>query len=207
MNCKEAIPLIHEYLDGDLESDQLAMLHGHLEQCEACRARLAELELTEAMMSTLRKPSVETDTRLSTERIMSLMPPSKQAAVPSWVKWFRRHPAASVAAVFLFVMLTSVMSLWNYGSQLTVSGQELDKLVFEGNTVTVPEGQVVKGDITVENGSVRVNGVLDGNLVVIDGSVAMASTAKITGSVKSVNQAIDWLWFKIAGLLQAPAVP
>ncbi|WP_166246161.1 zf-HC2 domain-containing protein [Paenibacillus turpanensis] len=200
MNCKEAIPYIHDYLDGDLNSDGRMKLRLHLDQCESCRSHLNRLEQTDAML--FRMASNEPSTTLSTEQIMSAIPMKRKAAPPSWLKWVRNHPAASVAAVFLVVMFTSITSLWNQGSQLTVSGKELEKLVFSGSTVTVPAGEVIKGDIVVENGTVHVDGQLDGNLVVIDGSVAMASTAQVTGNVKSVNMAIDWLWYKVGSWFQ-----
>ena len=39
----------------------------------------------------------------------------------------------------------------------------------EGQTVIVPNGEVVKGDIVVKNGDIVVEGEVDGNVTVING--------------------------------------
>ncbi|MNF18525.1 Anti-sigma-W factor RsiW [compost metagenome] len=49
----------------------------------------------------------------------------------------------------------------------------------------------------MENGKAQIYGEVDGNLTVIDGSLYQASTAKISGDVKSIDQALDWIWYKI----------
>ena len=61
----------------------------------------------------------------------------------------------------------------------------------------MPEGATVDGDLVVENGEAVVNGEIRGNLTVIDGSVNMASTAKVIGEAREINQALDWIWYKL----------
>ena len=75
-------------------------------------------------------------------------------------------------------------------------------LVVEGEKVLVPEGEMVKGDIVVKNGKLRVDGEVDGNITVISGSKYMASTAVVTGTVEEIDKAFDWLWYKIKGKLR-----
>ena len=69
-------------------------------------------------------------------------------------------------------------------------------LVVDGQTVRVPAGEVVKGDIVVKNGDIVIEGEVDGNVTVINGNY-MASTAVVTGQVHEIDQAFEWLWYKV----------
>ena len=53
MNCKEALPLIHEYLDGDLQGSDSRLLKEHLIACQACHALFKQLEKTDALVRML----------------------------------------------------------------------------------------------------------------------------------------------------------
>jgi anti-sigma factor RsiW len=195
MDCKEALPLIHEYIDGGLDRSEAASLKDHLSTCPACKMRLKQLERVEALVQSW--PRVETSTGL-TERIMSALPRVKQRSV--WRQWIRKHPAISVAAVFVLVMTGSLMSMWNENSELMVKGKDLQSVVIQGNTVYVPAGKTVTGNIMVENGKLQVDGDIEGNIVVIQGSVNLASTAHISGQITQIDEAFSWLWFKMNGL-------
>jgi anti-sigma factor RsiW len=193
MDCKEAILLMHDYLDGDVTGPEAAQLKKHLIGCANCRERYTKLEKAGALVSSL-KP-VYAPSHMTTSAIMQSLPaPTKRSA---WVKWPRRHPAASVAAIFFMVMLGSFLTMWNEDTQLVVHGSDLEQVVIKGNTVVVPEGHTVQGNLIIENGQIEVNGKINGNLVVIDGNYALASTAQISGDITSVNQAVEWIWFKL----------
>jgi anti-sigma factor RsiW len=196
MECKEAVSLMHEYLDGDLSQGGLQLLNRHLTQCTDCRSHYKQLESTDASMHLLLHESPPADLA---GRIMRAVPqPKKQ---PTWLDWIKRHPAVSVAAVFFLVMFGSITALWNQDTELMVKGSDLEQIVIQGNKVIVPAGTTLKGNLVVENGQIQVDGQVDGNLVVIDGTVNLASTAYIAGEVTSINQAIDWIWYKISELL------
>lgn len=192
MNCKEALPLMHEYFDGLLEGEGAAALQLHLSECTACAARFRSYERTEALVRSLHRP--ETPPGLTASILASLPPETRRR---SWFRWIRRHPAATVAAAFLIVMVSSFLSLWNQDSRLTVSGDDLEGIIVEEGKVIVPEGTRLDGDLTVKNGEVRVEGELKGNLTIIDGSVAYASAAHISGRITKVDRALDYFWFKI----------
>ncbi|MCS7464729.1 zf-HC2 domain-containing protein [Paenibacillus doosanensis] len=192
MDCREALPLMHEYLDGGLKGREALALKEHLLVCPACRERLKQLEKVEALVQAW--PQQEVPSGL-TERIMQALPPERRKQ-PWWL-WVRRHPAASVAAVFVLVMMGSFISLWNEDTELLVKGSDLSSVVIKGDTVYVPEGKTVAGNLMVENGKVQVDGDIKGNIVVIDGTVAMASTAHISGQVTEIDQAFGWLWYKM----------
>ena len=46
-------------------------------------------------------------------------------------------------------------------------------------------------------GKLKVEGDVTGNVVVIDGSVNLASTAHISGHVTQVDEALGWVWYKL----------
>lgn len=192
MNCKIAVATMNNYLDGDLGQADVANLKRHLAECGVCRKRYDELSRTEALFRALPIERAPTDLEA---RILSMLPKPKRPA--AWTGWVRRHPAMSAAALFLVVMLSSFVAMWNQDEQLSVAGPDLDNVVIEGTTVIVPEGTEVSGDLTIVNGSARVLGNVRGNLTVIDGSVTLASTAHIAGQVEEIDRAIDWAWYKL----------
>lgn len=192
MICKEALPLIHEYLDGDLQNAEMLELSRHLSECRHCSTRLRNLELTESLIHSLQKARAADDLA---ERILRAIPaPDKKMP---WTQWVRRHPAISVAVVFVVVMISSFLSLWDQERDLVVKGTDLDQVVINGSTVTVPAGHTVNGDLFVENGQLQIDGEVQGDLVVANGSVNLASTANISGQVTKIDQALDWVWYKI----------
>lgn len=191
MNCKEAIPMIHEYLDGDLQGSGFVELNKHLSACRECKRHFAQLEQAESLVFTMAKTKVSDGL---TERIMLSLPQPKKKA---WLQWVKRHPAASVAATFFLIMMSSFFSLWNQDTDLVVKGADLEQVIIKGDTVIVPAGRIMNGNLIVENGRLQVDGEVQGNLVVIDGSLNLASTAYISGEVTKVNQALDWLWYKV----------
>ncbi|NOV01772.1 zf-HC2 domain-containing protein [Paenibacillus planticolens] len=192
MNCKEALPLIHEYLDGDLQGSDSRLLKEHLIACQTCHALFKQLEKTDALVRML--PPVKASDTL-TAQIMSGLPPMKQRN--SWMDFIRRHPAASVAVVFGVVMFGSFMAMWNDDTSLMVKGSNLQDVIIQGDTVIVPQGHTVQGDLVVQRGTLKVEGDVTGNLTVIDGTLNLASTAHISGQVTQVNEALGWVWYKI----------
>ena len=124
---------------------------------------------------------------------MARLPKEKSHAGVS--RWLRRHPILTAAALFFLFMSSALFTNFNEEQQFSFTKQE--NVVVEGETVIIPEGQVVKGDLVVRNGDVRIDGELDGNLTVINGSKYMASTAVITGKTEEINEVFDWLWFHI----------
>ncbi|CAM4015993.1 zf-HC2 domain-containing protein [Cohnella lubricantis] len=192
MKCNAAIAYMHDYLDGELPREQTAELQHHLAECAGCRNRLDSLEKTDALLRSAPKPESAPD--YLAYRIMKSLPKSRNAK--TWTTWVRRHPALSAAAMFLVIMVSSFVAMWNQSQELTVSG-DLDHVVIRGNTVIVPAGQQVAGDLTIENGTAQVEGDVQGNLTIIDGNVTLASTAHIAGKIKTIDRAVDWAWYKV----------
>ena len=197
MECKVAVSLMHDYLDDDLVAEQRLELKKHLVACPACQKQFQELERTDMFLFSLthHTPTVSDDL---TNRILNALP--KHQKSHSWVQWIKRHPAITAAAIFFIVMFSSSVSFWDQDNRLAVHGNDLDQIIIEGDTVIVPEGSVIAGDLTIENGKAQIFGEVQGNLTVIDGTWYQASTAHIAGQVKSVDRALDWIWYKITNL-------
>lgn len=202
MECKLAVSMMHDYLDDDLPDLQQRELKEHLLSCPDCRATFKELEQTDMLMfSLMHQTPVASDDIV--DRIMGALPKSKKERF--MVTWIKRHPALTAASVFIVVMLMSFASFWNQNTQLVVRGSDLDQVVIKGDTVIVPSGKIVSGDLTVENGKTQVYGEVDGNVTVIDGSLYQASTAHISGQVKSIDQAVSWIWYKVTNMFSEVA--
>jgi anti-sigma factor RsiW len=199
VNCEQAKAYIHDLMDGELAPASAWELKQHLRECRRCEQALAAYERAEAMIRSLR-PAVAPDGLK--RRILASLPPERRRV---WLRWVRSHPAISVAAVFLLVMVSSLIAMWNQDDTLVVKVDDHDQVVINGRDVIVPEGKTVHGNLTVENGSLQVYGAVEGDLVVIDGSVLQASTARISGHVIKVNQMMDWVWYKISSFFESLA--
>ncbi|WP_151737330.1 zf-HC2 domain-containing protein [Paenibacillus tengchongensis] len=202
MECKLAVSMMHDYLDDDLPELQQRELKEHLLSCPDCRAKFKELEQTDMLMFSLmhQSPAVSDDL---VGRIMGALPATKKER--AFVTWIKRHPALTAASVFILVMLMSSVTFWNQDRQLVVRGSNLDQVVIQGDTVIVPSGTTVAGDLTVENGKTQVYGEVNGNVTVIDGSLYQASTAHISGQAKKIDQALSWIWYKVSNMFSEVA--
>lgn len=192
MKCSDALPLMHEYLDGELEGPDVTELKQHLVSCPSCSRLFRQMEQTEASIKLLSKAVVPAGL---TSRIMSQIPMEKKRK--GWLYWFKTHPALSVASVFILVMVTSFLSLWNEDKDMVVKGASLDQVVIQGNTVIVPQGHTVQGDLVVKRGKVQVDGNVEGDVTVVDGSYNLASTAYISGHITIVDETLERVWYKM----------
>ncbi len=189
--CPERIVhLMHDYLDGEISREHELELKSHLQSCVDCQAHMHELSDVVAFV----KGAAHVEApNYFTETVMARLPKEKSHA--GFSRWFRQHPMLSAAALFILFMSSTIFTNFNDEQQFSFTKQE--NVIIEGETVIIPKGQVVVGDLVVKNGNVQIDGELDGDLTIINGSKYMASTAVITGKTEEINQAFDWLWFKI----------
>lgn len=196
MKCDMAVRFMHDYLDEGLPHDRMLALQSHLDACPACRARFEGLIRAEALIRTMPPHGEVKPPADLAARIVRSLP--AQPRPRRWVRWVRRHPAVTAAAFFLLVMLTSWVATWDQGDRLkVVAGPGAEYLIIEGRTVIVPEGRKVAGDLIVTNGTIRVDGEVEGDVTVIDGNVTLASSAHIAGKIQEIDRAVDWMWYKI----------
>lgn len=207
MECKNARIYIQDYLDGELNADEKLALKLHLSDCKNCQKQYKEAEEVEAMVKYNMQASnnfpkrSEQDIQALTDKIMQGIPMNEtRKSKKRFVKWIYKYPAITAAAVFVLVMLTSLAASYGQQSNITISASQddLSLVKISGNTVTVPEGTHLTGDLLIENGIIEIKGAVDGNVTVIDGQLVMASTGYIAGQSKTIDQALDWLWYKIS---------
>lgn len=206
MKCKVAIETIHQYLDGELNIQEYEQVQEHIKQCASCRLKFEQLEKTDALTQlSLHTPMVHSE---RSERDVSTLKSSILAQLPTkgqnhsrarFVRWLYKYPGLTAAAVFFVIMFFSVFASWDHDNKLIISGSQddLQYIQIRGNTVIVPEGSQLTGDLVVENGIVEVQGAVDGNVTVIDGQMVLASTGHIAGQSKTIDQALDWFWYKL----------
>jgi anti-sigma factor RsiW len=192
MDCKEALPLIHEHLDGDLNSSDTIKLHLHLCACMKCNQLYNDLERTDIFMRSLHAKPLHVNLQ---GRIMNALPSNVKQRY--WIGWIRNHPAVSVFILFVLIMCSSFISMWNQDQEFMVKTDELEKIVIEGHTVNIPLDKVIEGNIIVEHGNINVEGEVHGDIVVIDGKIMLASTAQISGEIMEIDEITQWVFYKI----------
>ncbi|MEO4055075.1 zf-HC2 domain-containing protein [Solibacillus sp. CAU 1738] len=186
---QQFVDYMHEYLDGDIKREHEQELKKHLQSCSNCQKHMHELCDTIAF--------VKSATHITAPphfegNVMSGLPKRKNTIGVQ--KWLRRHPVIVAAAMFFLFMSASLLTSYPNDNQFSVTKQP--NLIVEGQTVIVPAGEVVKGDIVVKNGDIVVEGEVDGNVTVINGKY-MASTAVVSGNIEEIDETFDWLWYKI----------
>lgn len=190
VKCPEYIvDYMHEYLDGDISREHEQTLKKHLQSCEDCQKHMHQLSDTVAFIKSASHVTAPPNFQ---QKVMSDLPGRKHRAGVK--KWFRRHPILVAAAVFFLFMGAALIGSYPNDNQFSVTKQP--NLVVQGETVIVPKGEVVKGDIVVKNGTIIIEGEVDGNVTVINGEY-MASTAVVTGQVEEIDEVFEWLWYKI----------
>lgn len=197
--------LMHKYLDNDLTKTEESSLRKHLEVCVKCQKHFHELKRTIAWVQSAEKIAAPED---FTKSVMNKLPKEKRRV--SYTRWFKAHPIITAAAIFFIFMFSSVLSAWNQGSELVVSKQE--NLIIKGDTVIVPEGVTVSGDLLVKNGNLRIDGTIDGNVTLIhgnlidesiDGEGLMASVGGVNGEFEEVDQLFEWLWYHLQEIFKS----
>ncbi|WP_033542030.1 anti-sigma factor family protein [Planococcus sp. CAU13] len=191
------VQYMNDYLDGDLEPSKERVLKENLATCEDCQKMYHELTKTIALVQSA--SHIEAPKGF-VEATMSKLPKQKQRTGAK--RWLRQHPLLSAAAIFVVMMSALLFSDFNNDQQFSFTKQP--NVVVEGNTVIVPEGEVVTGDITVRNGDLRVDGELHGDVTLVNGQY-MASSGVITGEVEEIDQIFDWLWYTIKGVFKDAA--
>lgn len=182
------VDYMHEYLDGDISREHEQQLKKHLQGCTECRQHMHELSDTVAFIKSAAHITAPPHFE---EVVMKRLPKGKNRVGVQ--KWFRRHPIFVAVAVFFLFMSATLLSNFN-DNEFSVTKQP--NLVVDGQTVIVPEGEVVKGDIVVKNGDIVIEGEVDGNVTVINGQY-MASTSVVTGQIEEIDEAFGWIWYEM----------
>jgi anti-sigma factor RsiW len=179
---------MHEYLDEEIDPENEMILREHLKGCKECETLFNEFKKTIAVVKGTSRMQAPPD---FTAKVMASLPKEKKKV--GMQRWLRNHPLIAAASLFLVLMMGSVLSTWNQEREFSVSKQE--NLVVQNNTVIVPEGEVVKGDVIVRNGELKIEGEVQGDVTVINGEKYLASAGHVTGQIEEVNEVFDWIWY------------
>lgn len=196
MKCdEEIVELMHEYLDEEIDPQNEMILRNHLKSCKECETLFNEYKKTIAVVKGTSRMHAPPN---FTANVMNSLPKEKKQV--GMQRWLRNHPLIAAASLFLVLMTVSLFSTWNHEREFSVSKQE--NLVVQNDTVIVPEGEVVKGDVIVRNGTLKIEGEVQGDVTVINGDVTdvngekyLASAGHVTGQIDEVNQLFDWIWY------------
>lgn len=195
-NCPDHIVhYMHEHLDGEISREHELELQAHLTSCTACQQHMNELSKVAVLVqsaSHMQAPSG------FVEGVIARMP--KETSKVGMKRWFHSHPLLTAAALFMILMSASLFSNFNDDQQFSFTKQP--NIVVEGERVIVPAGETVNGDIVVKNGDLQIDGNVNGDVTIINGTIIngkqyTASTANVTGEIEEINQVFDWLWYKI----------
>lgn len=181
------VDYMHEYLDGEISREHEQQLKKHLQMCSDCRQHMHELSDTIAFVKSAAHITAPPHFE---EEVMKRLPKGKNRV--GIQKWLRRHPIVVAAAVFFLFMSATMLSSYS-NDEFSVTKQP--NLIVDGQTVIVPKGEIVKGDIVVKNGDLVIEGEVDGDVIVINGEY-MASTSVVTGQIKEIDQVFEWLWYE-----------
>jgi anti-sigma factor RsiW len=188
--CPENIEdYMHDYLDDDISEEHSNMLMSHIAECDVCKNTFQELNKTVAFLQS----NHITAPNGFTANVMRNLP--KQSKRVKYIKWLQRNPVLIAASLFILLMGSTVFSYWGEDEQFSFSKDP--NLVVDGQTVIVPDGKTVKGDLIVKNGDIKVEGKVNGNVTVINGDNYLAGAGEVTGNIEEVDQLFEWIWFNI----------
>jgi anti-sigma factor RsiW len=194
MNCSESIiEYMHDYLDEEISPENEKKLRDHLQECQPCQSHFQELKRTIALVQSTSHIQAPVN---FTANVMARLPKEKKQV--GIQRWLRQHPMVTAATLFLSLMVGSMITGWNEDHEFSVSKHP--NLVIENNTVIVPEGKTVQGDIVVKNGDLKIEGQVKGNVTVINGEKYLASAGQVTGEIEEINQLFDWIWYHLEKL-------
>jgi anti-sigma factor RsiW len=190
-NCPDHIVhYMHEHLDGDISREHELELQAHLTSCTACQQHMHELSKVAVFVQSASHITAPSG---FVESVIARMP--KETSKVGMKRWFHSHPMLTAAALFMILMSASLFSSFNDDQQFSFTKQP--NIVVEGERVIVPAGETVNGDLVVKNGDLQIDGEVNGDVTIINGTQYMASTANVTGDIEEINQVFDWLWYKI----------
>ncbi|NGP46887.1 anti-sigma factor [Bacillaceae bacterium SIJ1] len=198
MKCSEhVIEWMHDFLDGELPREKEKELHHHLNECEGCKQHYLELKRTVAIIQA--SPKMKAPEGF-TAGVLQRLPKEKKTI--SMKRWFRAHPVITAAAIFFLLFVGGASTVWTDQNQLSMSSQS--NLLVEGQTVVVPAGETVEGDVFVKNGDLEIRGKVTGDVTVINGQVLngdsekyLAQSGQVVGDIEEIDQVFEWLLYQI----------
>ncbi|MGJ7913372.1 anti-sigma factor family protein [Neobacillus sp. LXY-1] len=191
---EQIIELMHDYLDEEIEPDKEQVLREHLQNCKECESIFNELKKSIAFVKGMSRMQAPPD---FTVNVLARLPKEKKQV---WMqRWLKNHPFLAAASLFILLMASGIYSTWSQDQEFSVTKQK--NLIVQNNTVIVPKGEVVKGNVVVRNGTLKIEGEIQGDATVIHGEKYLASAGHVTGDIEEVNEVFDWIWYHMKNAL------
>ncbi|PKR77555.1 hypothetical protein CEY16_06340 [Halalkalibacillus sediminis] len=171
---------IHRYFDREMTHSEEIELKHHLMECEECQRDFQELKKVHDDLSAMESIEAPDDLK---SNIMQQLP--EQTKVKRYSKSLKEHPFITAAAVFLLMMFATCIVQYQADQQISLSKHENVKI--EGDTVIVPEGEVIEGDFVVKNANVVLKGRVNGNLTLVNSTLIDEESHHFEGTFSSVN--------------------
>ncbi|OYD56318.1 hypothetical protein CGZ90_18390 [Fictibacillus aquaticus] len=196
MGCEKEYydELMNKVMDGEADAAEADQFHAHLNECGVCRS---EYEAVSFLIEELQSSDIKAPVGF-TAAVMSSLPHQKRKF--HLQTWMKRHPLLTAAAVFVLFMAASVTALFNQQDIAVIKGEGNVVINEKDNTVTVPKGEVIKGDLVVENADVRIEGRVEGDVTVVKGNQYLASAGEVTGDSKEIGAVVEWIWYKLKSI-------
>lgn len=196
-NDKDIRDLIHLCIDGEANEQEVHELEAHLASCTSCQNTYESLLRIEQSLNQLELPEAPIH---FTDQVMNRLPKNNKR---TWASWLRQHPMVVSTACFIILMLGYVFSIGQDHSFQAKVVKGNGQLAYSGShTVIVPKNETIKGDVVVKNGDVRIDGKVDGNVILVNSHSLLASAGEVTGHVETVNRAAGWVWYQIKSFFQ-----
>ncbi len=189
MNCSEAIYLMHDYFDDDIDEYLMHELFEHSNNCITCKAHFNELKMTNQLLKQLPKERLSSDI---TFKILESIPGKKKVR-----NWATKYPVVAAASIFLFLFSISLVSYVVPSNEFKIVSGNEQNLIVNGNEVIIPKGQEVLGDIIIENGNLQIDGEVKGNVTVFNGEIFMANASQVNGRTYQIDQIFERIWYQI----------
>lgn len=175
-------------LEQPLTNVMCRSLQYHLEGCKDCRSYLNDsLQLEETLRNL---PSLSAPENFTSD-LLAKLPKQRRKTVPS--EYLSPRIRALGATAALAVLLGSPLYMLVESPRPTVKSTDLNaQFYIVENTVFLPEGAVVRGDITVYNAKLLLAGRVEGTILLMSSDLTTESTGCITGTVQSGT----WSWFE-----------
>ncbi|OEG00231.1 hypothetical protein BHF71_05435 [Vulcanibacillus modesticaldus] len=195
MKCHETESIMHAYLDDDIDGYPYQEFLEHIKTCHKCKKHFEELKITERLLKQLPMVSTPPD---FVQKLMQQLP--QKESKTRIKRWLVKYPVVVAASIFLLLFSISLVTYMEQDNELKIVTTDQAKLIVKGNEVIVPEGKKIIGDLIIENGNLKINGEVKGNVTVINGDILMANASQVDGHTKQIDRLYEWIWYNLKNL-------
>lgn len=158
-NCKEFLPLINDFIDDNLISEDLEKLENHLKSCNECSSELSDFKATTKLVKSLKEISPSAvDEAFSTNIINQI---KKEQTTTSILKSSFLKYAATIVVIFLSALIAMNINT-NKKSYISTETNLHKEYITDINSIFLEQDAshlAEAGLPTDENGFLDINGL------------------------------------------------